>query len=275
MAKSEDIRVHADWPDHPKTMRLLRRGHSGAILSLLFLWCWARKHRTDGNLSGMDEIDIEAAARIPHDAPEGSWVAMMVEAGFIDRKPDGSYALHDWEDWQSWAMQSAKTSESGSRGAAIKYLKLEGRWSPGMEKWTTEDLKRARLLPGHSVAIAPPCHPYPLACPPSPPPSPAPAPKGQRSRQEKANASASELPAYAHAPSQAGRGVKKPAERNPGCQPYLWARWTEEERQMSNERYSLLSPEDQAKAAEYAEQYQREHEEREAAKGREGVSRDH
>lgn len=57
-----DARIAVGLPAHPKTKKLIRRlGTEGAWrLVCLFLWCAA--NRSDGDLSGMSDEDIERVA---------------------------------------------------------------------------------------------------------------------------------------------------------------------------------------------------------------------
>ena len=60
---NSDIRLSIGFLDHPKTVKLQRQLGEAGVLSLLRLWLWAAQNRPSGILIGMDEDDIEIAAR--------------------------------------------------------------------------------------------------------------------------------------------------------------------------------------------------------------------
>lgn len=88
-----DFRVAVDFFTHHKARKLKKRLGAAAVLSLLQLWAYAAKLRTDGNLSGMSVEDIELAAE--WDGDEGAFSAALLDVGFLDQGEDG-YSLHDW-----------------------------------------------------------------------------------------------------------------------------------------------------------------------------------
>lgn len=113
-----DFRVAVDFFTHHKARKLKKRLGSAAVLSLLQLWAYAAKLRTDGNLSGMTPEDIELAAE--WEGEDGAFAAALEEIGFIDvqRPSDGRQTnaddrstifygaeirLHDWADHNQWA----------------------------------------------------------------------------------------------------------------------------------------------------------------------------
>ena len=59
---ADDIRFSVNFWQHPKTIKLTRKGGLEAVRSLQILWCFCAQERTDGILSGMDVDDIEIAA---------------------------------------------------------------------------------------------------------------------------------------------------------------------------------------------------------------------
>ncbi len=60
---SNDIRIQIGFLDHPKTMRLQLECGPDGVFSLLRLWFFAAQNKPKGVLTGMDEIDIELAAK--------------------------------------------------------------------------------------------------------------------------------------------------------------------------------------------------------------------
>lgn len=76
-----DARLSTGLPHHPKTRKLIRRlGESGAW-HLVCLFLWVAQNRSDGELEGMDQEDIEIAAGWMGD--EGAFFAALVDVRFI------------------------------------------------------------------------------------------------------------------------------------------------------------------------------------------------
>lgn len=57
-----DIRIDVEFFSHPKTVKLERRLGLEAVKALMVLWSWAARNRPDGDLSGLENEDIEIAA---------------------------------------------------------------------------------------------------------------------------------------------------------------------------------------------------------------------
>jgi hypothetical protein len=106
---NSDIRLSVGFFDHPKTIRLMRQlGHEG-VIALMRLWLWAAQNRPSGILAGMDEEDIEIAAR--WDGDQGAFNAVATAVKFLDCI-DGVYHIHDWREHNAW--QSAAESRSNA-----------------------------------------------------------------------------------------------------------------------------------------------------------------
>ena len=60
---NSDIRLSVGFFDHPKIIKLERLLDLEGVVALMRLWLWAAQNRPSGILSGMDEEDIEIAAR--------------------------------------------------------------------------------------------------------------------------------------------------------------------------------------------------------------------
>jgi hypothetical protein len=95
-----DARISTGLPSHPKTKKLVRRlgGDAGWRLVCLFLWVAA--HRSDGDLSGMTDEDIELA--VDWDGDEGVFVKCLADVGFLDGA-EGARTIHDWQEHCSGA----------------------------------------------------------------------------------------------------------------------------------------------------------------------------
>ncbi|GEB79242.1 hypothetical protein DDE01_06570 [Desulfovibrio desulfuricans] len=103
-----DIRLSVGFWSHPKVKRLARRCGLEGVRSLQILWMWAAQNRPDGNLSGMDALDIELAADWLGD--EGALVAEL-HGRFLDGE-EGTWELHDWQEHNSWAAQADDRSDA-------------------------------------------------------------------------------------------------------------------------------------------------------------------
>lgn len=78
-----NLDVDEDFPEHPKTLRLVAAlGVDGAPWFLIRLWSWAKKYQPNGDLSAYSAREIEIAAGWA--AGDGRFFAAAVAAGFID-----------------------------------------------------------------------------------------------------------------------------------------------------------------------------------------------
>lgn len=109
-----DIRLSVGFWEHPKTIKLIRRLGLGGVRSLQILWLWATQNRPDGMLSGMDDEDIEIAAK--WDGEPTALYRVLTELGFVDtiHASDGSgqvvNSLHGWAEHNSWQAESETRS---------------------------------------------------------------------------------------------------------------------------------------------------------------------
>lgn len=92
------IPLYTSWPRHRKTMALRRI--LGTAEPIIGLWCWAAENAPDGDLSGVQDEDLENASGWTGE--RGKAIAAMVEVGFIDNVSDdvsaNRYVLHEWMD---------------------------------------------------------------------------------------------------------------------------------------------------------------------------------
>jgi hypothetical protein len=110
-----DARIATALPQHPKTKKLFRRLGAAGPLGCIYLFLWAAANRSDGDLSGMTDEDIELAVDWNGDA--GAFVSAMSEVGFLDG-PESQRFIHDWEEHNPWAAGSKSRSEK-ARWAAL------------------------------------------------------------------------------------------------------------------------------------------------------------
>lgn len=117
-----DARLDATLPQHPKTKRLIKRLGADGAWSLVKLIVWTVQNRSDGDLSGMSDEDIELA--VDWAGTDGELIAALAEVGFLDGEESGR-SLHDWAVHQPYASGAAARSHrarwnatKGHHGAA-------------------------------------------------------------------------------------------------------------------------------------------------------------
>lgn len=115
-----DIRLSLGFFDHPKTLKLQKRCGVEAVLCLQRLWVWAANERSSGVLSGMDEEDIELAAKWTGE--EGKFFKALLDCHWID-KGDAGFSLHGWEENQSYASKSEERSKLAKQAAEARWEK--------------------------------------------------------------------------------------------------------------------------------------------------------
>jgi hypothetical protein len=125
-----DIRLSVGFFDHPKTIKLERQLGLPGVVALIRLWVWAAQNRPSGVLSGMDEEDIEIAAR--WNGEQGAFNAVITSLKLLDCV-DGIHHIHDWQEHNTWQAEAENRSDASrfSRMAktfpdAYKALKQAG-----------------------------------------------------------------------------------------------------------------------------------------------------
>lgn len=131
-----DARISTGLPGHPKTKKLVRRLGAEGPLGCIYLFLWTAANRSNGDLTGMTDEDIELA--IDWAGDEGAFVAAMAEVGFLEGEPDAR-RIHDWAEHNPWAAGAEARSEK-SRWAAL--CKQHGR------------KEAAKLMPDYAERIA-------------------------------------------------------------------------------------------------------------------------
>lgn len=179
-----DARVKVTLPDHPKTKKLIRKCGQAGAWNLIRLFLFAAANHPDGDLSGMDDDDIEIAADWQGDA--GAFVAALVEVRFLTGE-QGARSVHDWAEHNPWASGAGARSEK-SRWAAI--CKQHGRQ------------KAAEIMPEYAESLRPASQPDASGVPDSasgtpvarsgsaPSPSPSPSPFQEQEKKRKGGRSA-------------------------------------------------------------------------------------
>lgn len=120
---ANDARIAVGLPAHPKTKKLIRRiGEAGAWY-LVRLFLWAASDRSNGDLSGLSDEDIELA--VDWSGEEGAFVEALANVGFIDGE-EGARAIHDWEEHNPWAAGAEARIEKSRWAALCKQYGREG-----------------------------------------------------------------------------------------------------------------------------------------------------
>ena len=135
-----DARISTTLPSHPKTKKLIKRRGAEGAWALVCLILWTAANRSDGDLVGMTDEDIELAANWA--GAEGELVLALVEVGFLDGQT-GAYSVHDWAEHNPWAASANDRSESarwaalvrryGQSGAAERMPDYAGRMRPACD----------------------------------------------------------------------------------------------------------------------------------------------
>ena len=115
-----DIRLSLGFFDHPKTMKLAKRCGMEAVICLQRLWMWAAEQRPSGVLTGMDEEDIELAAK--WQGEEGKFARTLIDLHWLDEK-DEQFILHGWDEHQAYASKSEERHSSAKKAAEIRWEK--------------------------------------------------------------------------------------------------------------------------------------------------------
>lgn len=110
-----DARISTSLPSHPKTKKLARRLGPAGPLGCIYLFLWVATNRSDGDLSGLTDEDIELA--IDWAGEEGAFVAAMTDVGFLEGEAVAR-RVHDWAEHNPWAAGADARSEK-SRWAAL------------------------------------------------------------------------------------------------------------------------------------------------------------
>ncbi len=149
---SQDIRISVEFLDHPKTIKLERRLGGDGLKSLLWLWFWCRVNKPCGILEGMDEEDIEIAAR--WNGERGTFVKGLLALRWMDVNESSNgvtYSLHDWDQHNAWSASEEERSNAArfSRMAKThpeihKTMREEGRVGITFKEY--QDVKKTNAV---------------------------------------------------------------------------------------------------------------------------------
>jgi len=116
-----DFRVQSSFFTHYKTLRLEAAYGDAGIVALLRLWSYAAQCRPDGDLHGMEDLDILAVTGRAG-VLNANFVLALVRIGFVDGSP-GEYRLHNWEKHNPWVSASTQRSRAGKANALARWHK--------------------------------------------------------------------------------------------------------------------------------------------------------
>jgi hypothetical protein len=138
---SEDCRISTDFLRHPKTRKLKRRLGTDGVFALLALWLFTSDAKSDGDLSGMSEEEVELAA--DWEGEPGALIHALTETRFLDGVT-GSYSIHNWAKRNPYAAARAVRIEAARKAAVAKWQKQKITDATGMSSASASDAARMR-----------------------------------------------------------------------------------------------------------------------------------
>jgi hypothetical protein len=130
MHEDLDFRVYVSVFDHPKFLRLEAALSERACMALFRLWGWARRHRKDGDLTGLSDREIAIAARWKGAAAR--FVTALREIGWLDGDA-GAFKLHGWRKAQPHSMGALSFERAQQVRALERWAKKAG--APSVEAY--------------------------------------------------------------------------------------------------------------------------------------------
>ena len=88
-----ELKLCTTTRSHPKIRRLRRKLGSKGVLSLYNLWCFCIEYKKNGQLEGMEALDIAEAADYEGEAEE--FVHVLLELRLLDAI-EGMLTVHNW-----------------------------------------------------------------------------------------------------------------------------------------------------------------------------------
>ena len=120
---NSDIRLAVSFRGHRKRKRLRLLLGPGSTDYLIDLWIATAMNHPTGTLRGMDETDI--ALEAGWEGEPKKFVSALVECGFLDKTPNGVYALHDWEEHQAYVIHAERRKAQARNAAAVRWKPQE------------------------------------------------------------------------------------------------------------------------------------------------------
>lgn len=119
-----DIRIEVGFFGHRKTMKLQRVLGDHGVMSLMRLWVYAAVHHPDGDLSGLDDDDIELAATF--NGQRGDFVRTLRELGWLDGKTK-RLTLHGWVERQPYAASQPDRKSMAEHNSHVRWHVRKGK----------------------------------------------------------------------------------------------------------------------------------------------------
>jgi hypothetical protein len=138
---SEDCRISTDFLRHPKTRKLKRRLGTDGVFALLALWLFTSDAKSDGDLSGMSDEEVELAA--DWEGEPGALIHALTETRFLDGVT-GSYSIHNWAKRNPFAAARGVRIEAARKAAVAKWQKRKITDATGMPSVSASDADRMR-----------------------------------------------------------------------------------------------------------------------------------
>lgn len=113
-----DARLSTSFPQHPKTLKLRRRLGDAGPLGVIYLILWTGRNRSNGDLSGMSDEDLELAADWRGEV--GALIREAADVGFLEGE-SGARRIHDWAVHNPWAAGAHRRSEASRKAACAKH----------------------------------------------------------------------------------------------------------------------------------------------------------
>jgi hypothetical protein len=148
---NQDYRLLPDYPDHWKTVLMLKLCGSDAVRMHLRLMGYARIHSPLGVL-GSDTKKIAAIAHFEGNHEE--YAAKMVECGYFDLTDDG-YSLHQWEHHNPFAANQLKRSAAARKANKIRWQATRSGSHPNRIR-SRSDSQKGESISGPPLPLPPP-----------------------------------------------------------------------------------------------------------------------
>lgn len=170
-----DIRISISFKNHRKRKKFqFILGVPDATDYLLDFWLTAAVDRPEGDLSGLDNMDIALMAGWRDDPDH--FVRSLIKAGFLDETETG-LVIHDWEIHNGYASAAKKRSEAARKAAKEKWNRRLGEGKKCDRNAPAEDSQCDRNAPARAPSPTPTPTPTPTPIPnPNPNPNPNPTP---------------------------------------------------------------------------------------------------
>ena len=113
------MRVDQTLRHHAKVIELAARLSIPTVLArghLVTLWLWCLEQAPDGQLDGISDLVIEAAAE--WSGPRGHLVTALCETRLLDATGRG-YAIHDWMDYAEGLRLAGRKAEERERKRTV------------------------------------------------------------------------------------------------------------------------------------------------------------